>query len=472
MIIVQPVGPTPSGQGTTRTTVVIRERQANGRTGPLDVVVLDAQTRHALATVRELGRAGLRVGAAATVRGISTFASRWCQVGALLPGFIDHPQGYGDGLMALLGLHPTGLLIPTSPVSIEALRGLRKMDAFTTPVALAAADSLDVALDTQQLHSVAARLGIVTPRRAELTDWSTLPSALREVGLPAVMGPHGASTPVVVASEDAAWDEVHRLVASGEWDAWGRQAVIEQWLPGPHETISLLYAHDHEWAPFAQRVLRTLPSLPGHDGAPIARVSIPLPSDTFGDTVRLVRTLHLEGFSEAIFRRDHEGRPVLIRLVPYLTNNVELAARSGINYPRLLYAWATGEPLWNVPAYRVGIRLRWLGGDLRAFKGALAASFARRPDPAQAALTPGQALGTLLRESLRRTGYDSVDWADPRPAVVSFSRMAVRTLLGRPVDRLEEALAEYAPLEAQPRTMPPTAPIRGRVTMPLTSQLG
>src|SRR2546429_9886553 len=76
-----------------------------------DALVLNASLRQALVTVRSLGRRGLRVAAAATVRTAPAFSSRWCK-----QGFVFPPEDASDAYLARLGpgLGATGLR-PTIP---------------------------------------------------------------------------------------------------------------------------------------------------------------------------------------------------------------------------------------------------------------------------------------------------------------------------------------------------------------------
>ena len=49
---------------------------------------------------------------------------------------------------------------------------------------------------------------------------------------------------------------------------------------------------------------------------------------------------------------------------PRLSAAVEIAVRSGVSFPVLLYRWAAGEPLSEVSGYRTGLRMRWMAGDV------------------------------------------------------------------------------------------------------------
>jgi cation diffusion facilitator CzcD-associated flavoprotein CzcO len=103
---------------------------------------------------------------------------------------------------------------------------------------------------------------------------------------------------------------------------------------------------------------------------------------------------------------------------PRLSASVEVAVRAGVPFPRLLYAWASGAPLTRVAGYRLGVRLRWLGGELDWLHHA----FARpgEPDVPRA----GAAVCGFAADFLRPSGYDYLDRRDPGPAL-----RAVRTAL-------------------------------------------
>ena len=51
---------------------------------------------------------------------------------------------------------------------------------------------------------------------------------------------------------------------------------------------------------------------------------------------------------------------------------------AGVDFPLLLHDWAAGRALRPVTGYRSGVRMRWLGGDLRLLRETLATQ--GRPD--------------------------------------------------------------------------------------------
>jgi hypothetical protein len=186
--------------------------------------------------------------------------------------------------------------------------------------------------------------------------------------------------------------------------------------------VSLLFAEDRVWARFAQVAHRMYPPL---GGSSVLRESISLPSDIAQAAERLVRSIGLEGYSEVEFRRDAEGRPMLMEINPRLSASVEIAVRAGVDFPALLYAWAAGSGLRGVDAYRVGVRMRWLGGDVMWLKATLASQ--GLPD----ALPARDALAVFVRDSIRPAGYDYLDLADLRPLLVAGATPALQAVRRR-----------------------------------------
>ena len=107
---------------------------------------------------------------------------------------------------------------------------------------------------------------------------------------------------------------------------------------------------------------RTTPAL---GGVSVLRESIPMPADLESAALALVHALDLEGYSEIEFRRDATGRPFLMEINARLSGSLEVAVRSGVPFPELLWRWAADEPLFPVSGYRTGVKMRYLKGDVK-----------------------------------------------------------------------------------------------------------
>jgi predicted ATP-grasp superfamily ATP-dependent carboligase len=258
---------------------------------------------------------------------------------------------------------------------------------------------------------------------------SDLPRAISEVGLPAVIKPlrswveQGELRQRLVSQ--IAVDPLEARTAAQEALTGGVSVLVQEWLPGAREAVWLLYADGRFWARFAQIAHRMFPIL---GGASILRESIALVPELVEPAEALVAGAGLSGFSEVEFRRDRAGQPRLMEINPRFSASLQLADRAGVDFPKLVFSWAAGEPLKPVSRYRVGVRMRWLSGDLLWLRATLRSQ--GRPDTVPA----GRAVRTFIADSLRPTGYDYLGAGDPRPAAIAardFIGLTLRTTFRR-----------------------------------------
>lgn len=70
-----------------------------------------------------------------------------------------------------------------------------------------------------------------------------------------------------------------------------------------------------------------------------------LGTSTGQPALRLVREIGLEGYCQVEFRRGSAGKPYLMEVNPRLNLGIEVAVRAGVDFPYLLYQWATDQPV-------------------------------------------------------------------------------------------------------------------------------
>jgi carbamoylphosphate synthase large subunit len=394
-----------------------------------DALVLNASLRQALVTVRSLGRRGLRVAVAGTQPHTPAFSSRWCRQAFVFPRE-EAMDAYRAALEEWLDQSGARVIIAANDATIALLHLHRARLEPRVQVALADERALAIAINKERTLTVAKRLGLRIPREVIVRDGGDVAVALKEIGLPAVIKPSeswmwngcdgarlGARLVVTAAEARHAVEAVTRF---------GEAALFQELLTGRREAVSFLYADGDMYARFAQWAERTSPPLGGES---VLRQSIAIPPDIGSQAEALVRELDLEGYSEVEFRRDAAGVPYLMEINPRLSASVEVAVRAGVDFPYLLYQWASREEaIERVEGYRIGCWMRHLGGDI--YRTITTLRERGRPGttpPARTVLEFGLSF-------LRPTGYDYLDWTDPLPAVratTDFTREAIKTLVSR-----------------------------------------
>lgn len=399
-----------------------------------DALVLDARLRQSLATVRSLGSRGLRVAALGFSPGLPTFSSHWCQQAFVCPTK-EGTEACFPYLEQLLDRIGVGVLITSSDATIAMIRRHRERLEQQVRIALAKEPALSIAINKERTLEVAMQLGVRVPHAVNVRTVSEVEAALREIGLPAVVKPveswawneqqGGGLTCKLVTTPDEA-----RCVVE-EFANLGVTALLQQFLSGRRESISFLYAHGQFYARYAQWHKRSHPHLGGQS---VLRQSIAIPPDIGDQAERLVREIDLEGCSEVEFRRDDAGNAYLMEINPRLWASTEHAVRSGVDFPYLLYQWASGEKIDMVKSYRVGGWLRHLSHDIVTTVEAMQQR--GRPE----VTPPVKAILNFCFSFFIPTSYDYLDWKDLLPAWIATSNY-VRYLSGGIGRRLSRHLS-------------------------------
>ncbi|HET9728345.1 MAG TPA: ATP-grasp domain-containing protein [Acidimicrobiia bacterium] len=324
-------------------------------------------------------------------------------------------------------------IIPVHDGSIEALRAHRSR---FPQLALASEAALDVATSKARTYAAAMEIGIRVPTSMAVSNSDELRTALAELGAPLVVKPdrswywsrdRGMRVAPGVGTDRRSAEQL----AAAIWDVGG-SVELQEVLPGRREAVSLMRAGGRIRARFAQAAERTLPPL---GGASITRRSITFPPDAGEIALRLVEAIDLDGYSEVEFRRAGDGEPVLMEVNPRLSASVEVAVRAGVDFPAMVYAWVAGDALEAVDGYEVGVRMRWLGGDIARLRSALA-------NPEQVDVHPrAEELRAFVGDFARRTGYDYVANDDLKPAVRAFA-----SATGRASHEIAARLAARGPV--------------------------
>jgi len=373
-----------------------------------DALILEARLRQSLTAVRSLGQRGLSVAAVETFDGVPAFASRWCREAFVCAD--DGAESYLNFLERILTQASVRVLITSTDAHAKLLSQHRERFEKRVRLALAKEPALGIALNKERTLGVAERLGIHVPRGVSVKESSEVEAALREVGLPAIVKPaeswswksdqgKGLASRLITSADEAKSfvDEVAQQ---------GLATIFQQYLEGRREAISFLYADGRFYARFAQWAKRTVPPL---GGTSVLRQSIALPADIGEQAERLVREIDLEGYSEVEFRRDRAGVPYLMEINPRLSASVEIAVRAGVDFPYLLYQWASGEKIDTVSHYRVGGWMRHLGGDIESTLEMI--QLRDRPEME----SPARALGGFFLAFFQPMRYDYWDHRDLAP---------------------------------------------------------
>jgi predicted ATP-grasp superfamily ATP-dependent carboligase len=373
------------------------------------VLLTDARWRKALSAARALGRGGVRVLTCDATRLVAAAASRYVERHLVLPAPARDPEGFLAAVARRAGREPGLVCFPLEDPTLEVLSQARdRLPGVALPIAPRAA--IAVALDKHETAERAAMLGLPVPRGVLPAGPEDLGGA-RALAFPVIVKPRrgwGAQGVTEVARREDLEAAYHRVA-----DAFPRPLVQERVPPGGEAYgVSCLFNRAGTLrAAFVHRRLREYP-LAG--GPSTLRVSVERP-DLVELSARLLASLGWVGFAMVEWKTDpRDGTPRLLEVNPRFVGSLELAVRSGVDFPSLLHQVAVRGDCPEVRRYKVGQLCRWLlPGDLLHFLA----------NPARFRLQP-----SFFRFRAPDLAYD--DWAgdDPLPSLAQVGVVALQAL--------------------------------------------
>jgi predicted ATP-grasp superfamily ATP-dependent carboligase len=403
--------------GTAPITVVRDKPKRLAGPGSYDILILDASHKHSLTSARSLARAGLRVVLGESVGQFSkrheppAFHSRYCARALVLPDYVSEPAAYADAVLAFVRDHRVQVVLPVGDANIKLLAPIRDRFAeLDCMLAVASDAALAIANDKVRTLEVASRLDMAYPKSVKVSAVEDLRSAQAQFGYPFVIKPTvswtGAVADRMVPAE--VLNDAEAMAATTRFLATGCEVLAQQLATGSREGVSLFIVGGEVLAFCGCLAHRTTPPL---GGVSAMRESIPVGAELLRAAVSLATAIGVEGPSEVEFRRDASGQPLLMEINARLAGTLENAIHSGVDFPRMIWQWGTGQAIEPVTSYRTGVRTRWLAGDLRW----LWDSVNQRDHPDSVSL--GRGLWTFTSEFARTRHYDFVDRRDIRPAL-------------------------------------------------------
>ncbi len=380
-----------------------------------DILILDAGYKQSLAAARSLGRAGLRVAMAECFieadpsLPVLAFRSRYSARNVVFPSCAADGRTFADAVVEFVRKHRTRVVLPNGDATIAALVQVRdQLAALGCVLALAPDSALEIANDKDRTLEVARKLGIDQPKTRRIDTIDELQTVLAEFEFPFVLKPTtswtGQSASRIVPTEVV--NEAEAVKATEEFLAAGSGVLAQEWACGRREGVTLFIVDGEVLAACGCVAHRTSPPL---GGASVMRESIQVPPEIYSAAVRLATTIGMQGVCEVEFRRDCGNRPLLMEINPRLAGTIENAVHSGVDFPLMIWQWATGLPVDRVESHRTGVRTRWLHGDMRWLRDNQRR--AGRPD----SISPTRALWTFATEFARTRHYDCFAWRDLGP---------------------------------------------------------
>ncbi len=333
----------------------------------MTVLVTDGNERAALAVTRALGRERIAVTVGSEADRSLAGASRYCSRSFRYPSPYEDPKGFIDALLEKVRADDVRVVIPISDMAMQ-LVGERLVEFESHAVVPAPPlSTYEAVSDKYQLTKQAEAWGVPIPETLYV-ERGMVPENLEKLGpFPIIVKPGKSRLRL-----NGAWvrTTVHQAADRSELERLYRElpylqapSLLQRRVGGEGQAIFALCDRGTPLALFAHRRLREKPP---SGGVSVVRESIELPKPMVDYAVQLLKKSGWHGVAMVEFKVEREtGIPRLMEINGRFWGSLQLAIDAGINFPHLLYQLAIGRPV-SVPQgrYRVGVRSRWLLGDL------------------------------------------------------------------------------------------------------------
>lgn len=332
---------------------------------PLRVLITDADNRSALAATRSLGRRGDIVVVAGERHPALASVSRYCAVRVSYPNPSRDPAGFVGAVSAAARQHSIDVIMPMTEVTTLLLTQHQSQLPDHSRLPFAATEIVARASDKSYVLQLAHELGVPTPRTA-LVHSAAEASNLTGISYPVVIKParsrvltaDGWISSGVTYARDAADLRAQLQTLRPELFP----VLLQERIHGPGVGVFACYADGQPVAWFAHKRIREKPPSGGVSVLRESAALEPLAAEYAG---KLLTRLGWQGVAMVEFKRDNrDGSLRLMEINGRFWGSLQLAIDAGVDFPALLADIAVGRPRTLPKPYRIGVRTRWLWGDV------------------------------------------------------------------------------------------------------------
>ena len=360
--------------------------------GPDLAIVTDGMWRKSLSAVRALGKAGFRVHVLGDTWVTLGFWSRFTQRRVLVPDAREDAAGFGRALLTHLEtaamMLPTGIrpvLLPMEEDTLRYVAGHAEILRAHADFLMPDRDALEVCLNKAKTIALAKRLGVPHPR----TEEAKSAEALAEIAAGFAGGEFVVKPLRGSGSRGIRYNPAFDVAAAtAYWQTYG-PALIQDRIPAEGDSIGVSLLIGADGGCLAHFCHKRLRQYPNSGGPSTDRIGV-AGNALIEMSLTLLRALGWAGVAMVEWKVDpRDGQAKLMEINPRFWGSLELAVRSGVDFPVLYAHAAAGRPA-PPPQPVEGVRCRWLlPGDI--LRWLAARSREREPLAVFLAGLPGQA---------------------------------------------------------------------------------
>jgi len=331
----------------------------------MKILVVDGANRSALAIVRTLGRKGHHVVVGEEFHPCLASVSRYCSDRFTYPSPKSNEDAFIGSLMNAIRSKGIRVVLPVTDITTLLISKQKKVVEEYCRVPFAAYDTLECARDKIRICGIAESLGIPVPetvvleRREDIdaVPDNIIPCAVK-AGKSRVQSRSGWVSRATEYADDR--EELSQILSEKGKDDF--PLIIQRRVNGPGVGVFYCYSAGKPVARFAHRRIREKPP---SGGVSVLRESITLSSELKEYSDALLNYLNWQGVAMVEYKIDSEGGvPMLMEINGRFWGSLQLAIDAGVDFPNILIDSANNGETVAVETYKVGVKTRWLMGDI------------------------------------------------------------------------------------------------------------
>lgn len=387
------------------------------------ILVLDGNQNQAVACVRSLAKRGHSVCVGESSSWSKAGWSRYCSGGFQYASPQRDAKQFLTDVLGETGKETGTLVLPMTEATTSVISTNREQfRAVGARLVLPEHRDLLRAFDKSQTTALAQSLGIATPKTYAVSSLEELKETAGQIRFPAVLKPKASQEQStdgavrITGRPKYATDTRTLMAAFTDMRQYCSVVLAQEFVEGTGTGYFALMNHGELRAEFAHRRIRDVH--PTGSGSALRESILPHP-EIREKSLSLLRALNWHGVAMVEFRLRADNVPVFLEINGRFWNSLPLACFAGVDFPVLLSDMAEFGDVDPPGAYRIGIRCRWLVGDLRHLVGVWKGAPAGFPGEFP------KRLQTLLAELTPRPGtfHDNFMWQDPLPELGDWLRL-------------------------------------------------
>ena len=393
-------------------------------------VISASRYPHGYATVRSLGRQGVRTIAAVDDMDLPVAASTYCDEVVSVPPSYDLSP-YKEALLDLAARPDVQTIIPHRPQDPYLLA--KYYDEFDRhiDVVVPSLETLEIVHDRKQLAEAAAEAGVAMPETdllTEVEDWDSSGDRI-------VKARYNLLTDAYVDGFKPGESKIAKPVEhvpAGETpdiDALVEEMkhvpIVQEYVDGADEYVfGALYDHGEALATFQHRQLRG-DSYTGSGGVYRQSIDVPALEET---GLAILDAIDWHGLACIEFIKDAKtGEFTIVEINPRMWQSLACATRADANFPYWYWLQATGRPSRIASEHEIGVCTHYLYGELEHL-----VSVVRETSPLVDRPSFSRRVGEIAASCLMDPQFDTFHLDDPGP-VLRLARTELKSVVTRRV---------------------------------------